>query len=101
MKVKIKENIVDVPDYFEVIGNKLYNNNTKKYEGVDGDIVTVTEFGRSTRGHVKGYTEYQIIPTYEWPTRIVSAQGLHDGSAKIEFIHQTPVYEVTDELISE
>ena len=33
MKVKIKENIVDVPDYFEIIGNKLYNNNTKRYEG--------------------------------------------------------------------
>ena len=94
MKVKIKDKIIDVPDYFEVIGNKLYNNNTKKYEGVDGDIVTVTQRGTSTRGHVNGYTEYQIVPTYEWPTMIVSAQGLHDGSCKIEFIHQTPVFEV-------
>jgi hypothetical protein len=93
MKVKIKNNIVEVPDYFEVIGNRLYNNNTKKFEGVEGDIVTVTEGGTSIRGHVKGYTEYQIVPTYEWPTRVVSAQGLHDGTCNIEFLHQTPVYE--------
>ena len=94
MKVKIKNNIVEVPDYFEVIGNRLYNNNTKKFEGVEGDIVTITERGTSIRGHVKGYTEYQIVPTYEWPTIVVSAQGLHDGSCSIDFIHCTPVYKV-------
>ena len=93
MKVKVKDNIFDVPDYFKVIENKLYNSNTKRYEGVDGDIVTVTQYGVSERGHVKGYTEYQIVPTYEWPTRIVSAQGLYDGSCSIGFTHCTPVYQ--------
>ena len=92
MKVKIKDKIIDLPDYFEVRDNMLYNKNTKKYEGADGDIVTINQYGKSKRGHVKGYTEYQIIPTYEWPTRIVSAQGLHDGSCSIDFIHCTPVY---------
>ena len=94
MKVKIKDNIVNVPDYFQVIDNMLYNNNTKKYEGVDGDIVIVTRGGTKTKGHVKCYTEYQIVPTYEWPTQIVSAQGLYDGTSRIEFIHQTPVYKI-------
>ena len=94
MKVKIKDKIIDVPDYFEVRGNMLYNNNTKKYEGADGDIVTVTEFGEAKRGHIKGYTEYQIIPTYEWPVIIVSAQGLHNGTCNIDFVHCTPVYKV-------
>lgn len=94
MKVKIKDKIIDVPDYFEVRNNILYNNKTKKYEGADGDIVTVTEFNEAKRGHVKGYTEYQIILTYEWPAIIVSAQGLHDGSCSINFIHCTPVYKI-------
>lgn len=93
MKVRIKDKIIDVPDYFEVRDNMLYNNNTKKYEGADGDIVTVNEYGTSKRGHIKGYTEHQIIPTYEWPTMVVSAQGLHDGSCSIDFIHCIPVYE--------
>ena len=97
MRVKIKNKIFDVSDYFEVRDNLLFNNNTKKYEGADGDIVTVNEYGTSKRGHVKGYTEYQIIPTYEWPTRIVSAQELHDGSCCIDFIHCTPVYQVLKE----
>jgi hypothetical protein len=91
-KVKIKNKIYEVP--FEVRDNHLFNPNTKKYEGADGDIVTITQHGLSERGHVKGYTEYQIVPTYEWPTRIVSAEGLHNGTCKIEFIHQTPVYEI-------
>ena len=71
----------------------LFNNNAKRYEGVDGDIVTVTRNNMAQRGHVKGYTEYQIVPTYEWPTMVVSAQGLNDGTCRIEFIHQTPVFE--------
>ena len=97
MKVKIKDKIIDVPNYFEVRNNILYNNNTNRNEGADGDIVIITEFGKAKRGHVKGYTEYQIIPTYEWPTRIVSAQELHDGSCCIDFIHCTPVYQVLKE----
>ena len=94
MKVNIKDKIIDVPNYFEIRGNMLYNNNTKKYEGADGDIVTVNQYNISKRGHIKGYTENQIIPTYEWPIMIVSAQGLHEGSCSIDFIHCTPVYKV-------
>ena len=91
MKVKIKEEVFDVP--FKVRNHRLYNRNTRKFEGADGDIVTVTQYGEVIRGHVKGYTEYQIVPTYEWPTMVVSAQGLNDGTCRIEFIHQTPVFE--------
>ena len=92
MKVKIEDKIIDVPDYFEVRDSMLYNNNTKKYEGADGDVVIINQHGELIRRHVKGYTEYQIIPTYEGPTIIVSAQGLHDGSCSIIFLHCTPVY---------
>lgn len=91
-KVKIKNKIYKVP--FEVRDNLLFNPNTREFEGADGDIVTVTRYGLAERGHVKGYTDYQIVPTYEWPTRVVSANGLHDGTCKIEFVHCTPVYEV-------
>lgn len=94
MKIKVNEKIIDVPNYFQVIGNKLYNGNTKKYEGVDGDVVTVIQHGTSMRGHVKGHTESQIVPTYEWQIINVSAQGLQEGSCKIKFMHNTPVYEV-------
>lgn len=92
MKVKVKDKIIEVPNYFKIKDNHLFNPNTREYEGVDGDIVTVTQYGLSERGHVKGYTEHQIVPTYEWPTRVVSAEGLHNGTCKIKFIHQTPVY---------
>ena len=92
MKVRIKDEIIDVPDYFEVRDDMLYNNNTKKYEGADGDIVIINQYGKSKRGHVKGYTMHQIIPTYEWPIITVSAQELYDGSCSIDFIHNTPVY---------
>jgi hypothetical protein len=93
-KVKVKEEIIEVPGYFKVIENRLYNNNAKKYEGVDGDIVTVKEGNSTKTGHVKGYTDFQVIPTYEWPTMIVSAQGLREGTSTIDFIHKTPVYNV-------
>ena len=65
MKIKVKDKIIEIPDYFEIRHNHLFNTNTGKYEGVDGDIVTVTRYGLSERGHVKGYTESQIVPTYE------------------------------------
>jgi hypothetical protein len=92
-KIKVKGKIFDVPNYFEVRDNLLFNTNTRKYEGVDGDIVTVNRYSMSKKGHVKGYTECQIIPTYEWSTMIVSAQGLNDGFCRIDITHCTPVYE--------
>ena len=67
---------------------------TYDFAGITEDRVTVNEYGTSKRGHVKGYTEHQIIHTYEWPTIIVSAQGLHDCSCSIDFIHCTPVYKI-------
>ena len=95
IKVRIKKKVFEVP--FEVKNGHLYNPNTQKYEGADGDIVTIIQYGVTERGHVKGYTNYQIVPTYEWPTRVVSACGLHDGTCKIEFEHRTPVTIVNEE----
>ena len=37
-QVKIKDEICDIPVYMEVRDGKLYNNNTKQFEGVDGDM---------------------------------------------------------------
>lgn len=96
MQVRINNEILSVPEYFKVKGNTLYNSNIKRYEGADGDIVRITRNGTITVGHVKDYTDYQFIPTYEFPTKVLSAQALHDGTCKVEFEHRTPVFEITE-----
>ena len=99
MQVRINNEILSVPEYFKVKGNTLYNSNIKRYEGADGDIVRITINGKTVVGHVKGYTNYQFIPTYEFPTRVLSAQELHDGTCKVEFEHNTPVFEIKQDNV--
>ena len=90
-QIKIKDEICNIPVYMEVRDGKLYNNNTKWFEGVDGDIAVVTEYGKEKRYTVKQYTDYQIIPNYEGNTKILSAQELHDGRTILNYIHITEV----------
>ena len=94
MMVKIKDEVCEIPVYMEVRDGKLYNNNTKQFEGADGDIAVVTEYGEEKRYTVKQYTDYQIIPNYEGRTRVLSAQELRDGRTILRYIHNTEVQEV-------
>lgn len=91
VQIKIKDEICNIPVYMEVRDGKLYNNNTKRFEGVDGDIAVVTEYGKEKRYTVKQYTDYQIIPNYEGNTKILSAQELRDGRTILNYIHITEV----------
>ena len=50
VKLDIKE------DYLVVKDKKLYNTKTKKYEGLDGDIVSFMNGNMLTKGTVDGYT---------------------------------------------
>ena len=59
-RIKSTGKVFEAPGYMQEMGGKLYNNNTKKYEGVEGDIVIVTEFGKAKRGRLKGYTDFQL-----------------------------------------
>ncbi len=93
-QIKIKDEICDIPVYMEVRDGKLYNNNTKQFEGVDGDIAVVTEYGEEKRYTVKQYTDYQVLPNYEGKTKILSAQELHDGRTILNYIHVTEVQAV-------
>lgn len=61
MKVRIDGNICEIKEKeLTVKDNKLYNTKTKEYEGVEGDLVSVTyeENGeiKGLRGTVGGYT---------------------------------------------
>ena len=88
-QIKIKDEICDIPVYMEVRDGKLYNNNTKQFEGVDGDVAVVIENGEEKRYTVKQYTDYQVLPNYEGKTRILSAQELRDGRTILNYIHNT------------
>ena len=63
MKIEVnKSTVLDiVEEHLIVKNNKLYNNITKQYEGIDGDIVTFYIASKTggkcwTRGTVDGYT---------------------------------------------
>lgn len=94
MTVKIKDEVCEIPVYMEVRDGKLWNNNTKRFEGVDGDTAKITGYGRVRTVTVKQYTDYQIIPNYESNTIIVSAVDLGRGKVTLEYIHNTEVEEV-------
>lgn len=93
-RIKSTGKVFEAPGYMQEIGGKLYNNNTKRFEGVEGDIVIVTEFGKEKRGRLKDYTDFQIIPIEERENPIiVSAVGIRNGTSKIEFEHLMEIEE--------
>ena len=93
-KIKVKKEIYEVPDYMEVRDGKLWNNNTERFEGVDGDTAKIAGYGRVRTVTVKQYTDYQIIPNYESNTIIISAVGLRNGKEVLEYTHNTEIQEV-------
>lgn len=90
-QIKIKDEICDIPVHMEVRDGKLYNNNTNQFEGVDGDIAVVIEYGDEKLYTVKQYTDHQVLPNYEGNTKILSAQELRDGRTILNYIHITEV----------
>lgn len=77
----IEEVLKHIPRYFvfDKVSGKLYNSNSQSYEGIDGDTVVYTTYIRGEKkklkGTVKGYTEHQIVITYEYGTDILTAEN--------------------------
>ena len=64
MKIKVNSKTFELTDFckFEIKNNLLFNKNTNKYEGVEGDEAIIkTDDGEIITGTVKGYTCYQFI----------------------------------------
>jgi hypothetical protein len=87
-KIKVNGKIIELTDCctWGVKEGVLYNNNTHRDEGVEGDIVRYKSCKTYYEGHVKGYTCGQIITTEEYGTVCLSANDLPAC-----YIHNTKV----------
>lgn len=76
----IEEIIKHLPCYItmNIVTGELYNHNTKKYEGIDGDTIEYTTYinGKKEQviGTVEGYTDFQIVKTYEYGSVVLTAE---------------------------
>lgn len=60
---------------WSVKDGKLFNENTNRFEGVNGDVITFTkENGEKYEGTVVGYTCYQFVCTKESGNMVLSAK---------------------------
>ena len=60
---------------WSVRDGKLFNENTNRFEGVNGDVITFTkENGEKYEGTVVGYTCYQFVCTKESGNMLLSAK---------------------------
>ena len=60
---------------WSVKDGKLFNENTNRFEGVNGDVITFTkENGEEYEGTVIGYTCYQFVCTKESGNMVLSAK---------------------------
>lgn len=60
---------------WSVRDGKLFNENTNRFEGVNGDVITFTkENGEKYEGTVVGYTCYQFVCTKESGNMVLSAK---------------------------
>lgn len=60
---------------WSVRDGKLFNENTNRFEGVNGDVITFTkENGEKYEGTVIGYTCYQFVCTKESGNMVLSAK---------------------------
>lgn len=60
---------------WSVKDGKLFNENTNRFEGVNGDVITFTkENGEKYEGSVIGYTCYQFVCTKESGNMVLSAK---------------------------
>lgn len=70
----------------------LYNCNTKKFEGIDGDLIEYHYGNKFYRGHVIGYTCFQFVCTAEYGKVILSAYDAYNHMKVIE--HNGEILEV-------
>jgi hypothetical protein len=100
MVIKVNTDIeINVTEtYLIVRDKKLYNTITKKYEGVEGDIVTfdyIKEDGRKGgyKGYVDGYTNGEKVKI-----RGINQVFTQIGSKNVEHISSVTSYsDITDE----
>lgn len=73
---------------------KLFNENTHRFEGVNGDAITFTkENGEKYKGTVVGYTCYQFVCTKESGNMVLSAKE----ALSVEIGHRSVVELVEDD----
>lgn len=70
----------------------LFNLNTQRYEGIDGDVIDYRYHGRYYQGHVIGYTCFQVICTAEYGKVKLSAVDGYEHKSIIE--HNGEIEEV-------
>lgn len=73
---------------------KLFNENTHRFEGVNGDVITFTkENGEKYEGTVVGYTCYQFVCTEENGNMVLSAKE----ALSVEIGHRSVVELLEDD----
>lgn len=73
---------------WSVRDGKLFNENTHRFEGVEGDVITFTkEYGKKYEGTVIGYTCYQLVCTKENGGMVLSAKE----ALSVEIEHRSVV----------
>lgn len=79
---------------WSVRDGKLFNENTKRFEGVNGDVITfIKENGEKYEGTVIGYTCYQIVCTKESGNMVLSAKE----ALSVEIGHRSVVELLEDD----
>ena len=79
---------------WSIIDGKLFNENTHRFEGVNGDVITFTkENGEKYEGTVVGYTYYQLVCTEESGDMVLSAKE----ALSVEIWHRSVVELLEDD----
>lgn len=79
---------------WSVRDGKLFNENTNRFEGVNGDVIIFTkENGEKYEGTVVGYTCYQIVCTKESGNMVLSAKE----ALSVEIGHRSVVELLEDD----
>lgn len=77
---------------------RLFNENTHRFEGVNGDVITFTkENGEKYEGTVIGYTCYQCVCTEESGTMILSTKE----ALSVEIEHRSAVALLEDDPVKD
>lgn len=80
---------------WSVRDGKLFNENTHRFEGVNGDVITFTkENGEKYEGTVIGYTCYQLVCTKESGNMVLSAKE----ALSVEIGHRSVVELLEDDV---
>ena len=81
MKVQVNDKVIEIAEgYIKVIDGRLKNFNTGRDEGIEGDVVEYKHGNKWYKGHVVGYTNYQIVETEEWGRIVLEANAARNVS---------------------